>query len=193
MSTKTLLQALSRYKFRSDDEVLTALASLSDNVTTDAMTAALRVLHHAHLVDRIFAANLQRHTHDFKGSWQADPPSLDELSANMREIDAWYVEYIAGITNADLEERIDFTFTDGQHGRMSREEMLAHVITHSGYHRGEVGRLIPEIEATAMRDVFAGYLHEAEPERRQESELHQWRNRQPSAPEPAPLKSAAGN
>ena len=49
---------------------------------------------------------------------------------------------------------------------MSREEMLAHVITHSGYHRGEAGRLLPQIESTAMRDVFAGYLHRADPQRR---------------------------
>jgi uncharacterized damage-inducible protein DinB len=50
---------------------------------------------------------------------------------------------------------------------MSREEMLAHVITHSGYHRGEVGRLLPQIESAAMRDVFAGYLHRSDPKRRQ--------------------------
>ncbi len=170
MSAKTLLHALSRHKFRSDDEVLTALGSLPRGRATDAMIAACRVLHHAHLVDRIFAANLQRHAHDLTGSWQADPPPLDELAKNMRELDAWYVAYSAGITDADLEERIDFTFTDGQHGRMSREEMLAHVFTHGGYHRGEVGRLLPDIEATAMRDVFAGYLHEAEPGRRQPSQ-----------------------
>jgi uncharacterized damage-inducible protein DinB len=70
------------------------------------------------------------------------------------------------VTPEELEETIDFTFTDGGQGRMSREEMLAHVITHSGYHRGEVGRLLPDIENTAMRDVFAGYLHRAEPQRR---------------------------
>ncbi|KQS72892.1 damage-inducible protein DinB [Rhizobium sp. Leaf371] len=169
MSAKTLLKALSRYKVRSDEEMLIALASLPQDAPTDAMTAALRVLNHAHIVDKIFAANLQQHTHDFTGSWQADPPPLDQLSKDMREIGTWYVDYIAGITDAELEEHIDFAFTDGQCGRMSREEMLAHVITHGGYHRGEVGRLIPAIETTAMRDVFAGYLHETEPERRQPS------------------------
>ncbi|KQR68760.1 damage-inducible protein DinB [Rhizobium sp. Leaf384] len=169
MSAKTLLMALAHYKYRSDDEILRALASCEDDVPTDTMTAARRVLHHAHLVDTIFAAHLQRRTHDFRGSWQLVPPSLDELSQSMRDIDTWYIAYITGVTDADLDERIDFTFTDGQKGRMSREEMLAHVITHGGYHRGEVGRLVPDIEATAMRDVFAGYLHAAEPERRQPS------------------------
>lgn len=166
MTAQTLLHALFRFKSRSDDELLNALARLPQDRTTQAMTAALRVLQHAHLVDRIFAANLQGQAHTFTASWRADPPAIDDLTSAMRETDMWYLDYTAGITATDIEEHVDFTFTDGKPGRMSREEMLAHVITHSGYHRGEASRLIPEIEATTMRDIFAGYLHEVEPERR---------------------------
>jgi uncharacterized damage-inducible protein DinB len=92
---------------------------------------------------------------------------LAPLSAEIRETDTWYVDYVSRLSAEQLGEDLDFTFTDGGHGRMSREEMLAHVITHGGYHRGEVGRLLPQIEETAMRDVFTGYLHRTEPERRQ--------------------------
>ncbi|MGO4333570.1 hypothetical protein AB4037_01570 [Labrys sp. KB_33_2] len=49
---------------------------------------------------------------------------------------------------------------------MSREEMLAHVVTHAGYHRGEIGRLLPQIVEAASVDVFAGYLHRSDPDRR---------------------------
>ncbi len=52
---------------------------------------------------------------------------------------------------------------------MTRAEMLLHVATHAGYHRGEAGSLVPEVEAASMRDVFAGYLHRAEPARRERS------------------------
>jgi len=66
----------------------------------------------------------------------------------------------------DLAETVNFTFTDGEHGRMSREEMLAHVITHGGYHRGEVGRILSQLSIARPRDIFTGYLHKSEPERR---------------------------
>jgi uncharacterized damage-inducible protein DinB len=65
-----------------------------------------------------------------------------------------------------LDESIDFAFTDGDRGRMTRAEMLAHVITHSGYHRGEIGRLLPETNAVGARDIFTGYLHRSDPSRR---------------------------
>ncbi|WP_337267534.1 DinB family protein [Oryzifoliimicrobium ureilyticus] len=84
----------------------------------------------------------------------------------MRTINRWYLNYVRELTSGELEEMIDFRFTDGSYGRMRREEMLAHVIVHSASHRGGIGALLPEIATTSERDVFAGYLHRTEPERR---------------------------
>lgn len=167
MTTRTLLNSLFHHKASIDEELLDALASLTGTEASENFGAALRILHHAHIVDRIFAANLEARPHDYKASWTRQAPALADLAARMKETDRWYLDYVADIEPAALEEMIDFTFTDGGRGRMSREEMLAHVVTHSGYHRGEAGRLLPEIENTAMRDVFAGYLHRREPQRRQ--------------------------
>ena len=68
---------------------------------------------------------------------------------------------------AQLAEAVAFTFTDGQRGRMSREEMLAHVITHGSYHRGEVGQMLKRLSVAPPRDLFTAYLHRAEPQRRE--------------------------
>lgn len=167
MTSQTLLSALFGYKAAIDAELVEALAAVSGTAQAEDYRSALRVLQHAHLVDRIFASNLVKKQHFYTENWSKDAPVLPELAAGMREIDAWYVEYLSRITPQELEEVLDFTFTDGARGRMSREEMLAHVITHAGFHRGEACRLLPQIESTAMRDVFAGYLHRAEPQRRQ--------------------------
>lgn len=166
MSAKTLLTSLFQYKADVDEELLDALASLSDRRPSENLLSALRVLNHAHIVDRIFAANLQKRPHGYTASWSGEPPAFADLASAIRKTDGWYLDHVSQLTPEELEEVIDFTFTDGGQGRMSREEMLAHVITHSGYHRGEAGRLLPDIENTAMRDVFAGYLHRAEPQRR---------------------------
>ncbi|WEA23744.1 DinB family protein [Rhizobium binxianense] len=167
MSAQTLLNSLFRYKASVDDELLDALNGLGAETRSDNFRSALRVLNHAHLVDRIFAANLQRLDHSYTAVWSSEAPPLAQLSADIRETDRWYTDYTSHISLHELEEVVDFTFTDGGRGRMSREEMLAHVVTHSGYHRGEVGRLLPDIESTAMRDVFTGYLHRTDPARRQ--------------------------
>ncbi|MGZ2500990.1 putative damage-inducible protein DinB [Rhizobium beringeri] len=167
MSAQTLLNSLFQYKASVDDELLDALNALGAEVRSDDFRSALRVLNHAHLVDRIFVANLQRQDHSYAASWSSEAPPLAQLSSDIRETDRWYIDYTSRITLPEMEEFVDFTFTDGGRGRMSREEMLAHVVTHGGYHRGEVGRLLPDIESTAMRDVFTGYLHRTDPARRQ--------------------------
>ena len=79
----------------------------------------------------------------------------------------WFVDQAGALTPARLEEEVAFTFTDGQRGRMSREEMLAHVITHGSYHRGEVGQMLKRLSTAPPRDLFTAYLHRAEPQRRE--------------------------
>lgn len=61
-----------------------------------------------------------------------------------------------------LAERIDFAFTDGAQGRMSREEMLMHVITHGVGHRGQISAVMLLNSVTPPKDGFTTYLHIAD-------------------------------
>jgi hypothetical protein len=45
----------------------------------------------------------------------------------------------------NLSESIDFTFTDGALGCMSREEILAHLVLHGDYHRGAVSQVMTQL------------------------------------------------
>ena len=92
---------------------------------------------------------------------------LDALHAAVAESDRWYAEYVAGLDAERLPERIAFVFTDGAKGSMSREEMLMHVVMHNGYHRGQVGNLLPQLSSAPPQDTFTTYLHRVEPERRE--------------------------
>lgn len=170
MTAHRLLASLIRYKAVADAELLTALERVdaAGEGGSAAFRAALRVFNHAHIVDRIFAAHLGGTQHPYAASWSDAPPELGPFAASVRETDRWYVDFVERVSEDDLAAEVTFTFTDGAPGRMTREEMIAHVVTHGGYHRGEVGRLLPEIEETAMRDVFTGFLHRMEPARRGE-------------------------
>jgi len=57
-------------------------------------------------------------------------------------------------------------FTDGDSGRMSREEILLHVVTHGGCHRGHVGQVLKPISVAPPRDLYTKFLHQSEPARR---------------------------
>jgi uncharacterized damage-inducible protein DinB len=88
---------------------------------------------------------------------------LDQLESAIKISDRWYVDYVSQFGSEDLTDSVDFTFTDGALGRMSREEMLSHVVLHGGYHRGAIGRILAQISITPPRDVFTGFLHISEP------------------------------
>jgi len=169
MSTSTLLHSLFGYKAWADEELLARLATLDPVGQQAQRHAALRVLDHVHVVDRIFAGHLRGMAHGYTATHTAETPSLEELSSALAASDHWYVDYVVSLNPEILSERIAFSFTDGAAGSMSRDEMLLHVVTHSGYHRGEVGRILSQLSVEPPRDVFTAYLHRAEPARRARS------------------------
>jgi len=159
----TLLQ-LFRFKASADDELLTVLANLGEE--REVAKLAIQALSHTYVVDRIFAAHLRRQDHDYSSANLTEMPTLAELSAALRASDQEYVEYVWGLHRDQLAERIAFTFTDGKAGRMSREEMLLHVITHGVGHRGQVSAVMLLNALPPAKDGFTTFLHEAEPLRR---------------------------
>ncbi|MEO8807108.1 MAG: DinB family protein [Burkholderiaceae bacterium] len=158
-----LLQALFRQKAAINEEFFAVLETVAAGDRVDA----IRVLNHIHVVDRIFAAHLRGEPHGYKATNTPETPTLAALRAAVLETDHWFVEQAGTLAPAQLAETVAFTFTDGQRGRMSREEMLAHVITHGSYHRGEVGQMLKRLSLAPPRDLFTAYLHRAEPQRRE--------------------------
>ena len=155
-----LLQRLFRYKAWADDQLLGALARLGGESRVTGL--AIQALSHAYVVDRIFAAHLRREPHAYASANPGEMPTLEELSADIRRSDREYIDYVATLDLDQLAERIDFTFTDGAAGRMSREEMLMHVINHGTGHRGQVSAVMLLNSVAPAKDGFTTYLHDAE-------------------------------
>ncbi len=167
MSTSTLLLSLFRYKAWANAELFVELEKLDPQARQSERHLAIRLLNHIHVVDRIFAAHLAGQAHGYTTTNTPETPTLSELRDAVAQTDRWYLQYIEGLAPQQLEEKLPFVFTDGLNGLMSREEMLAHVATHGGYHRGAVGRIMAQAEVPPPRDIFTVYLHRAEPERRE--------------------------
>jgi len=154
------LQRLFRHKAWANDEWLTALAGLDSG--SPVMSLALQALSHSHVVDRIFAAHLRKEPHAYTSANMAEMPALADLARDIRASDREYVDYVATLDRRQLAEQIDFIFTDGAPGCMSREEMLMHVITHGVGHRGQVSAVMLLNSMPTVRDGFTSYLHQAE-------------------------------
>lgn len=161
-----LLHTLYRYHGWANAELFEKLALLEQQGRTEELQAALRLVGHHHVVARIFRGHLEGVPHGFSADNFAELPGLPELRDAVTATDAWYLDYVADVPAAALAETIAFSFTDGDRGRMTREEMLAHVLLHAGYHRGEVGRLLWQVGITPPWDTLAVFLHQTEPGRR---------------------------
>ena len=135
-------------------------SSVGDNSPVTAL--AIKALSHTYVVDRIFAAHLRREAHAYPSANLSEMPTLAALAADLRRSDLEYIDHVSTLDLAQLAERIDFAFTDGALGRMSREEMLMHVVTHGAGHRGQVSAVMLLHSVPPAKDGFTAYLHEAE-------------------------------
>jgi uncharacterized damage-inducible protein DinB len=132
---------------------------------------ARRLINHSHVVAQIFASHLLGRPHGYTSDNTAETPELAELRSAVAASDQWYIDYVRSITPEQRCEKIAFSFTDGDKGCMTREEMLSHVIIHGGYHRGEIGRILAQTSAQLPWDTFAVFLHQTQPDRRQQGAL----------------------
>lgn len=158
------LQRLFRYKAWANDDLLCKLEELGADSPVTRL--AVQALSHSYIVDRIFAAHLRRQPHGYAAANPSEQPPLERLAADIRSSDREYVDYVSTLDRRRLAEPIDFVFTDGAPGRMTRLEMLMHVITHGVGHRGQVSAVMLLNGMPPLKDGFTTYLHQAEAESR---------------------------
>lgn len=154
------LHRLFRYQASANDELLTALAELGTDSPITKL--AIQALSYTYGVDQIFAAHLQRQEHGYTSANLSHMPTLADLSADIRASDRRYVRYVAALDCGLMADRIDFVFTDGAPGCMSREEMLMHVIIHGVGHREQISAVMLLNSVAPLKDGFTTYLHRAE-------------------------------
>lgn len=164
-----MLQTLYGYQAWANHDLLDKLALLDERAQASERETALRLVSHHHVVARIFAAHLTGADHGYTSDNTVETPSLEELRTSVAATDRWYQDYVRTISPEMLSQAVAFSFTDGDKGCMTRQEMLLHVALHSAVHRGEVCRILWQLSITPPWDTLAVYLHQSEPVRRQQN------------------------
>jgi uncharacterized damage-inducible protein DinB len=155
-----------QYKAWANAEIIDSIARIDPSRHHEQWTLAVRLMNHTYVVDRIFAAHLSGGAHEFQGTNTSETPSLSQLRDRISASDEWYQLYVSQVTGSELVQPISFTFTDGDSGSMTREEMLFHVLAHGAYHRGNVGMALAACGIDRPKDSFTRFLHLSEPGRR---------------------------
>ena len=161
------LRSLFGYKAWANEELFAALAKVAAEKHPAEANTAIRILNHVYVVDCIFKAHLAGSAHGYAATNTKETPTLHTLAAAAKEVDAWFLAYVSNLPSSALQEQVPFVFTDGDAGLMSREEMLLHVVTHGGYHRGAAGQVMRTASLAPPRDLYTRFLHTSEPLRRQ--------------------------
>ena len=165
----TTLGTLFRYKAWADAELMTLLCQPVEALNEAGQALHLqgvRLMNHIHVVDRIFIAHLTGQSHPYTTTNTPETPTPEQLSWDMAEAAAWLLDFATHATPDGLNERLPFTFTDGDHGCMTRLEMLLHLHAHGTYHRGQVSQMVKQIGLVPPRELLTRMLHAQEPARR---------------------------
>jgi uncharacterized damage-inducible protein DinB len=102
-------------------------------------TVRLLMLHIAHEENGEFGYGITQQLHDFPPEY--DPlnyPDRAALKALMQAVHAASLEYLAGLTDADLEQVIHTPW--GQDAR--RIELVEHLVEHEIHHRAELSLIL---------------------------------------------------
>jgi len=126
----------------------------------DAMSWAVILLtfEHTHLVDRAFQARLEDRAPDIDAVAGRAVPEIGELAQRMAATDAWYVRHAREVADAELEQIVEFTYLiDGEKGRMTKAEILGHLITHGAAHRGAIGKMLSDHKVKGRSDLMTTF------------------------------------
>ena len=104
MSAQGILRSLFMYKISANEGLFAEFAKIDQNERQSEQHAAIRVLNHIYVVDRIFAAHLSGQKHGYSGTNTPETPSVDRLRSAVAQSDRSYVEYVENVLPEKLQE-----------------------------------------------------------------------------------------
>lgn len=154
-----VLTALFEHKAWCNQGLVEALRAAPADADRRQMSVILYTFDHTSIVDQIFKARLAGEPHEFQSVVAAQRPDLEALARTLADTDAWYLDYIRQLAAAELDSVVDFTFVaDGEAGRMTRAQILAHVIAHGAAHRGAIGKMLETLDIPGPPDMVTSLV-----------------------------------
>ncbi|HEY0623337.1 DinB family protein [Sphingomonas sp.] len=149
---------LMRYKRWATNGLTATIAANLSRLDARDRVLIVRLLDHIQRVDEMFGDHLEGRPHRRRSPRSFELPEFETLARKAIVTAEWYVSYADLLTRAQRDETVDFTFSDGTPGRMTRGDMLLHVATHGTYHRGNIGILLQKNGIEPHADRLTDFL-----------------------------------
>jgi uncharacterized damage-inducible protein DinB len=155
---------LARYNAWANKVIFDAVSALPGDEATKARPTLFKnmvlTLNHLYVVDVIWQAHLEGREHGIPALNSVLHDDLAELWRAQQAIDAWYVAWGDGLSEAQADETVRFTLIGGNRGEMRRADIMLHVVNHTSYHRGFVADMFYQIPLRAPTTDLPVFLRE---------------------------------
>jgi uncharacterized damage-inducible protein DinB len=151
-------RTLMHYKRWATNGLNGVVAETLERIPADEQVLVRRLLDHIQAFDEIFSHNLEARPHGYQAPRSAEIPSFDTLADKARATADWYADYADALRTEEVDEAIDFSFSNGESAHMTRGEMLLHVATHAAGHRGQVALLLQKNGIQPWPDRLTDFL-----------------------------------
>lgn len=84
--------------------------------------------------------------------------TLDHCSAQMAELAGFWPGYFAQLSSAGLSQKVAYQNSQGEPWSSTVQDILAHVVIHSAYHRGQIAGLR---RAAGGTPAYTDFIHAA--------------------------------
>jgi len=162
-----------KYKQWADRRTLHAAKALEQKMGPASVSFIRQQLNHMVIVEELFRARLLGNALPHHTTNTDIVPTLAELEVRLTQSNEFFTRYVNESASATLNEQVSIQFVDGKQGRLTRLEILFHIINHGTYHRGAIGHALDLEGGVRPADTFTIFIHEVEPARRQQSSMRQ--------------------
>lgn len=117
-------------------------------------------LNHVFVVDDIFRHHIKGQRHGYEARNTKSSPPIAELWELQQEMDKWWLDFARALLPKTAKDIVEFEFVGGGDGRMTREQILLHIVNHGTYHRGFVNDMMYQVPARPPANDLPVYLRE---------------------------------
>lgn len=82
--------------------------------------------------------------------------TIDECENQTSDLQSLWKNYLAGKTEADLAQTVDYKNSQGEPWSSRKDDILMHLITHSAYHRGQA---VAAVRAAGFTPAYTDFIH----------------------------------
>lgn len=145
------LRRLFEHLFWADARVLDLLRSVNDE-------RSLGLFAHLLAAERVWLRRLRGDDSSSLAIWPT--LSLPECAALAETNRAAYADYLSGLTERALTNKVTYRNSQGAEFRTSRQDILTHVALHGSYHRGQIMQSIRGFGAEPVNTDYITWVRE---------------------------------